>query len=132
MCLALPDRLLPMQVNGAPLRRSTRLRELVKAGIMLVGEGLKPSSTGVRVCFSGKDRIVTDGPFAETKELVAGYWTWQVKSMDEAITCGREPPRGTPRAAYSVYTGASSPSRCVSATFHFAGISPVIRRRTAA
>lgn len=60
--------------------------ELVKAGIMLVGEGLKPSSTGVRVRFSGKDRIVTDGPFAETKELVAGYWIWQVKSMEEAIT----------------------------------------------
>ena len=59
--------------------------ELVKAGIMLVGEGLKPSSTGVRVHFSGKDRIVTDGPFAETKELVAGYWIWQVKSMEEAL-----------------------------------------------
>jgi len=59
--------------------------ELVKAGIMLVGEGLKPSSTGVRVLFSGKDRIVTDGPFAETKELVAGYWIWQVKSMEEAV-----------------------------------------------
>ena len=60
--------------------------ELVKAGIMLVGEGLKPSSTGVRVLFSGKDRIVTDGPFTETKELVAGYWIWQVKSMEEAVT----------------------------------------------
>jgi hypothetical protein len=59
--------------------------ELVKAGIMLVGEGLKPSSTGVRVRYSGKDRIVTDGPFAETKELVAGYSIWQVKSMEEAI-----------------------------------------------
>src|ERR1700739_2025232 len=59
--------------------------ELVKAGIMLVGEGLKPSSTGVRVRFSGKDRTVTDGPFAETKELVAGYWIWQVKSKEEAI-----------------------------------------------
>ena len=53
---------------------------------MLVGEGLRPSSTGVRVLFSGKDRIVTDGPFAETKELVAGYWIWEVKSMEEAIT----------------------------------------------
>jgi hypothetical protein len=59
--------------------------ELVKAGIMLAAEGLKPSSTGVRVRFSGNDRIVTDGPFAETKELVAGYWIWQVKSMEEAI-----------------------------------------------
>jgi hypothetical protein len=59
--------------------------ELVKAGIMLAGEGLHPSSKGVRVRFSGKDRIVIDGPFAETKELLAGYWLWQVKSMDEAI-----------------------------------------------
>jgi uncharacterized protein YndB with AHSA1/START domain len=59
--------------------------ELVKAGIMLTGEGLHPSSKGVRVRFSGKERIVIDGPFAETKELVAGYWIWQVKSMNEAI-----------------------------------------------
>lgn len=59
--------------------------ELVKAGIMLAGEGLHPSSKGVRVRFSGKERTVIDGPFAETKELVAGYWVWQVKSMEEAI-----------------------------------------------
>jgi hypothetical protein len=59
--------------------------ELVKAGIMLAGEGLHPSSKGARVRFSGKDRTVIDGPFAETKELIAGYWIWQVKSMDEAI-----------------------------------------------
>ena len=59
--------------------------ELIKAGVMLVGEGLKPSSAGVRVHFSGKDRTVTDGPFAETKELVAGYWIWEVESMEEAI-----------------------------------------------
>lgn len=59
--------------------------ELVKAGIMLGGDGLKPSSEGVRVHFSGKNRTVTDGPFAETKELVAGYWLWNVKSMEEAI-----------------------------------------------
>lgn len=59
--------------------------ELSKASILLAGEGLKPSSEGVRVHFSGKDRTVTDGPFAETKELVAGYWLWQVASMDEAI-----------------------------------------------
>jgi hypothetical protein len=59
--------------------------ELVKAGIVLAGEGLMPSSKGVRVRCSGKDRIVTDGPFAETKELVAGYSIWQVKSMEEAI-----------------------------------------------
>ena len=59
--------------------------ELVKAGIMQDGDGLKPSSQGKRVRFSGKDRTVIDGPFAETKELVAGYWIWQVKSMDEAV-----------------------------------------------
>ena len=59
--------------------------QLVKAGIMLGGDGLQPSSKGVRVHFSGRERTVTDGPFAETKELVAGYWLWQVKSMEEAI-----------------------------------------------
>ena len=59
--------------------------ELVKAGIMLAGEGLKPSSQAVRVHFSGKDRIVTDGPFSETKALIAGFWMWNVKSMEEAI-----------------------------------------------
>jgi hypothetical protein len=59
--------------------------ELVKAGVMLAGEGLHPSSKGVRVKFSGDERKVIDGPFAETKELLAGYWVWQVKSMDEAI-----------------------------------------------
>jgi hypothetical protein len=59
--------------------------ELVKAGIMLAGEGLHPSSKAVRVHFSGKTRIVTDGPFLETKELIAGFWLWQVKSMEEAI-----------------------------------------------
>ena len=59
--------------------------ELVKAGIMLAGEGLHPSSRGARVHFDGPSRTVTDGPFAETKELVAGYWLWQVRSMDEAI-----------------------------------------------
>jgi hypothetical protein len=70
--------------------------ELVKAGIMLAAEGLKPSSTGVRVRFSGKDRSVTDGPFAETKELVAGYWIWQVKSMEEAITWLKRCPNPMP------------------------------------
>src|SRR5687768_2801612 len=59
--------------------------ELVNAGIMQAGEGLHPSSKGVRVRFSGKNREVIDGPFAETKELVAGFWIWKVKSMDEAI-----------------------------------------------
>jgi hypothetical protein len=59
--------------------------ELVKAGVMLAGEGLHPSSKGARVKFEGGKRIVTDGPFAETKELIAGFWLWQVKSLDEAI-----------------------------------------------
>ena len=59
--------------------------ELVKAGVMLAGEGLHPSSKGARVGFSGSERKVIDGPFAETKELVAGYWVWQVKSLDEAV-----------------------------------------------
>ncbi|TLY22380.1 MAG: YciI family protein [Nitrospirae bacterium] len=59
--------------------------ELVKAGVMLAGEGLQPSSNGARVKFSGSKRTVIDGPFAETKELIAGFWLWQVKSKEEAI-----------------------------------------------
>jgi len=59
--------------------------ELVKAGIMLAGEGLHPSSKGVRVRFSGNRRTVIDGPFAETKELIAGFWLWQVQSLEEAV-----------------------------------------------
>ena len=59
--------------------------ELVKAGILLAGDGLHPSSKGKRVRFSGAQRTVIDGPFAETKELIAGFWLWQVKSMDEAV-----------------------------------------------
>ena len=66
--------------------------ELVKAGVMLAGDGLKPSSEGVRVTFSGANRTVTDGPFAETKELVAGFWLWQVKSIDEAIAWAKKCP----------------------------------------
>jgi hypothetical protein len=59
--------------------------ELVKAGVMLAGDGLHPSSKGARVAFEGSERRVIDGPFAETKELLAGYWLWQVRSLDEAI-----------------------------------------------
>src|SRR6476469_7528539 len=59
--------------------------ELVRSGVMLAGEGLHPSSEGVRVEFSGPERKVIDGPFAETKELLAGYWVWQVRSMEEAV-----------------------------------------------
>jgi hypothetical protein len=70
--------------------------ELVKAGIMQDGEGLKPSSAGARVKFQGKNRTVVDGPFAETKELVAGYWVWKVKSMEEAIEWVKRCPNPMP------------------------------------
>lgn len=66
--------------------------ELVKAGVMLAGEGLQPSSKGARVKSSGKDTRVVDGPFTEAKELIAGFWLWQVKSMDEAIEWARRIP----------------------------------------
>lgn len=69
--------------------------ELVKAGIMLAGEGLHPSSKGARVYFDGNKRTVVDGPFAEAKELVAGFWLWQVKSMDEAIEWAKRCPNPT-------------------------------------
>ena len=70
--------------------------ELVKAGIMLAGEGLKPSSKGKRVRFSGSKRSVIDGPFAETKELIAGYWIWQVRSMEEAVEWLKRCPNPMP------------------------------------
>jgi len=70
--------------------------ELVKAGIMLAGEGLHPSSRGVRVRFSGAKRTVVDGPFTETKELVAGFWIWQVKSKEEAIEWLKRCPNPMP------------------------------------
>src|SRR5437868_8651450 len=70
--------------------------ELVKAGIMLAGEGLHPSSKGARVRFSGNKRMVIDGPFTETKELVAGFWLWQVKSLDEAIEWVKRCPNPHP------------------------------------
>jgi hypothetical protein len=69
--------------------------ELVKAGVMLAGEGLQPSSKGARVKFAGGNRTVVDGPFAETKELIAGFWLWQVKSMDEAIEWVKRIPNPT-------------------------------------
>jgi hypothetical protein len=70
--------------------------ELVKAGVMLAGDGLHPSSRGKRVRFSGGQKSVVDGPFAETKELVAGYWIWQVKSIDEAVEWVRRCPDPMP------------------------------------
>lgn len=81
----------PESENGV-MPKESELREmgeyneqLAKAGIMLDGDGLHPSSAGKRVRFEGKDRTVIDGPFAETKELIAGFWIWQVRSMDEAL-----------------------------------------------
>jgi hypothetical protein len=70
--------------------------ELVKAGVMLAGEGLHPSRRGKRVRFSGEKRTVTDGPFTETKELVAGFWLWQVKSIEEAIEWVKRCPNPMP------------------------------------
>ena len=78
--------------------------ELVKAGVMLAGDGLHPSSKGARVAFSGSERKVIDGPFAETKELLAGYWVWQVKSLDEAIEWVKRIPNpmGTEEAVIEI------------------------------
>jgi hypothetical protein len=79
--------------------------ELVKAGVLLAGDGLHPSSEGVRVVFSGGDRKVINGPFAETKELLAGYWVLQVKSMDEAIEWVKripDPDPSTPEAVIEI------------------------------
>lgn len=77
--------------------------ELVNAGVMLAGEGLHPSSKGVRVTFSGDEMSVTDGPFAETKELIAGFWIWQVDSMDDGVAwIKRSPFQGTPEGDVQV------------------------------
>ncbi|HPG21820.1 MAG TPA: YciI family protein [Amaricoccus sp.] len=70
--------------------------ELVKAGVMLAGDGLKPSSHGKRVAFDGPGRRVIDGPFAETRELVAGYWLWEVKDMEEALAWAKRCPNPMP------------------------------------
>jgi hypothetical protein len=70
--------------------------ELVKAGVMLAGEGLQPSSKGARVKFSGSKRTVIDGPFSETKELIAGFWLWQTKSLAEAIEWAKRCPNPMP------------------------------------
>ena len=70
--------------------------ELVKAGVMLAGEGLHPSSNGKRIDFSGGKKTILDGPFAETKELIAGFWLWQVKNMDEALEWARRCPDPMP------------------------------------
>ena len=72
--------------------------ELVKAGVMLAGEGLQPSSKGARIRFKGDKRTVIDGPFAETKELIGGFWLWQCKSLDEAIEWAKRCPNPNPDA----------------------------------
>ncbi len=93
--------------------------ELVKAGVMLAGEGLHPSSKGVRVKFAGKKREVIDGPFTETKELVAGFWLWQVKSLDEAIEWVKRCPN-------PFHTESEIEIRQVYETADFAEISPEV------
>jgi hypothetical protein len=70
--------------------------ELVKAGIMQAGEGLHPSSKGKRIRFAGRQRVVVDGPFAETKELIAGFWLWNVRSMEEAVEWAKRCPNPMP------------------------------------
>ncbi len=96
--------------------------ELVKAGIMLAGDGLKPSANGKRVRFSGANRTVIDGPFAETRELVAGYWLWQVRSLEEAVEWVRRCPNPCPvipisksvRCTKRRISARSSPRSCAS------------------
>jgi hypothetical protein len=85
---------LPNEKDFAEMGRFNE--ELLKAGIMLAGEGLHPSSKGKRVRFSGAKRTVLDGPFAEPKELIAGFWLWRVKSMDEAIEWVKRCPNPMP------------------------------------
>jgi len=89
----------PLEMEGAEemFEQMGRFNEeLIKAGIMLAGDGLKPSKFGKRIHFSGAKRSVTDGPFAETKELVAGFWIWQVRSMDEAVEWAKRCPNPMP------------------------------------
>lgn len=94
--------------------------ELVKAGIMLAAEGLHASSRGARVRFSGKERVVTDGPFAETKELIAGFWLWKVKSKAEAIEWLKRAP----------FDGGTEVELREVAEFQdFEGISPELKKR---
>jgi hypothetical protein len=86
-----------MEKNGEMFEQMGKFNEeLIKAGIMLAGDGLKPSRFGKRVHFDGKKRSLTDGPFAETKELVAGFWIWQVRSMEEAVEWAKRCPNPMP------------------------------------
>ena len=83
--------------------------ELIKAGVLLGGDGLQPSAKGKRVKFSGSKRTVTDGPFAETKELVAGYWLWEVQSMEEAVSWVKHCPNPMPEDSEIEIRGILSP-----------------------
>ena len=86
-----------MKKNAAMFEAMGRFNdELIKAGIMLAGDGLKPSRFGKRIHFDGTKRTATDGPFAETKELVAGFWLWQVRSMEEAVEWAKRCPNPMP------------------------------------
>ncbi len=85
---------MPSEELGAAMGKYNE--ELIKAGIMLSGEGLRPSAQGKRIAFDGADRTVIDGPFAETRELVAGFWLWEVKDLDEAIAWVRRCPNPMP------------------------------------
>jgi hypothetical protein len=88
------DGVMPTQALLAEMGKFNQ--ELVKAGVMLAGEGLRPSAKGKRVKFSGPNRSVVDGPFSETKELVAGFWLWQVRSIDEAVEWVKRCPNPMP------------------------------------
>jgi hypothetical protein len=88
------DGVMPTQALLAEMGKFNE--ELVRAGVMLAGEGLRPSANGKRVKFSGRNRSVVDGPFAETKELVAGFWLWQVRSIDEAVEWAKRCPNPMP------------------------------------
>jgi len=93
MVKATPDSEAGVMPSQALLEAMGRFNEeLVKAGVMLAGEGLQPSAKGARVRFDGDRRMVVDGPFAETRELVAGFWLWQLRSLDEAIEWARRCP----------------------------------------
>ncbi|MDI3281912.1 YciI family protein [Polyangium sp. 15x6] len=96
--------------------------ELVRAGVLLAGEGLHPSSKGARVRFSGKDRTVVDGPFAETKELVSGFWIWQVRSKEEAIEWVKRMPN-------PMYTDSEVEIRQVFSPEDFAPVDPTGENR---
>jgi hypothetical protein len=107
--------------TGIPLTEETKKtfaamgkfnEELVKAGVMLAGEGLQPSSKGKRVRFSGQQRTVIDGPFPETKELIGGFWLWQVKSMEEAVEWLKRAPfdGGTEVEIRQVYEASDFPA----------------------